>query len=369
MERADSWRPLRTTWSTLTGIAIVLLGVTSGRFASADEKPESKQAAADGAASAAPVQLITALTGLNQPLGLAVQPETDAVYIAESGAGRVVRLAGDKADPVISDFPVEKPADGPFGPVGPTSLVFFDKTQLFVGEGAKPAGGDLVRHYKIAEANQPALKFNASEQQFGPLNAEASFAADGGFFGLTATKFAIYAGCTGDAKKGWIARSVLNGGKWTELRRFVATQDAIDSVGPHAATTSPRGEIVLGLRGQWSDETDSQIAFLNSNTGRLLLTQPAGLRDVVGVAFSPKTSQLYVVDLSASKPSEGGLFRLDSARTDKGLTIKATKIAAIERPTALAFNSDGTLFVASLGPAVAADAKPNGHLFRVPPGL
>ena len=46
----------------------------------------------------------TTLKGLNNPCGIAIQPETGVVFVSDSGAGKVVKLVDGKAVDVITDF-------------------------------------------------------------------------------------------------------------------------------------------------------------------------------------------------------------------------------------------------------------------------
>jgi hypothetical protein len=63
---------------------------------------------------------------------------------------------------------------------------------------------------------------------------------------------------------------------------------------------------------------------------------------------------------------EGGLFRLDAA----AMGVKATKIAGLDKPTALAFAPDGTLYLTVVGPKKADENAPKeGKLLKIAPGL
>jgi glucose/arabinose dehydrogenase len=95
----------------------------------------------------------------------------------------------------------------------------------------------------------------------------------------------------------------------------------------------------------------------------------AGLYDVTGLAYSPKTKKLYATDFAWKKPSEGGLFEL----TADGDKMKATRIVALEKPSALAFGPSGHLYVtvfdAQLEGAEKARAADPGALLYIKPGL
>ena len=55
----------------------------------------------------------TVIQGLQNPVAVVLQPETDVIFVAESGAGRVIRIVDGKAEVVITGFPLEKYGDGP----------------------------------------------------------------------------------------------------------------------------------------------------------------------------------------------------------------------------------------------------------------
>ena len=95
--------------------------------------------------AAPPVE--TVLEQLNNPCGVAVQPETGHVYVAESGAGRVVRIVEGKAQPVIVNFPLDVYGKGPQYKIGPLGLAFASKDVLVVGGGGFADGAELLRIY------------------------------------------------------------------------------------------------------------------------------------------------------------------------------------------------------------------------------
>jgi hypothetical protein len=89
-------------------------------------------------------------------------------------------------------------------------------------------------------------------------------------------------------------------------------------------------------------------------------TLKAALHDLTGVAYSPKTGRLYGVDFAWAAPAEAGLFEL----AIEGDTVKPRKIVALDKPTALAFDPQGNLYVTILGTQVeGSDQPPGGMLF------
>jgi hypothetical protein len=69
-------------------------------------------------------------------------------------------------------------------------------------------------------------------------------------------------------------------------------------------------------------------------------------------------------------PEEGGLFRLDAETKEGAQSLKAVKIASLDKPTALAFAPDGTLYVTVVGPKGAEENAPKeGKVLKIAPGL
>jgi hypothetical protein len=98
---------------------------------------------------------------------------------------------------------------------------------------------------------------------------------------------------------------------------------------------------------------------------------PTGLRDVVALAYSPSSNRLYAADLAWSAAGEGGIYRLDAGKVDGRSGLKAIKIASLERPTALAFAADNTLYAVALGAPMKdgdkqdQDAAKKGMLVKI----
>ena len=61
--------------------------------------------------------------GLYNPCGVAVQPETGHVFVADSGNLKVVRIVDGKPQDVIVDFGTDVYGKGPKYQVGPLGIV------------------------------------------------------------------------------------------------------------------------------------------------------------------------------------------------------------------------------------------------------
>ncbi len=217
------------------------------------------------------------------------------------------------------------------------------------------------------------MKEDAAVTSLGPIKAgKDSAKGEGTFYGVAVGVGAIWATSQGDATKGWVAKAEIKDAnaselKIGELKPSIATMSATDSVGPGPITFTPDGkELVVGLVGSTdSDSADSVLAFYDPTNGSLKRKLKTGLRDVSGLAYSPKTHTLYATDFSWKTPHEGGLFALKI----EGDTVTTTKIAALDKPTALAFDPAGHLYVSIMGTADKGRGTDPGALLYFRPGL
>jgi DNA-binding beta-propeller fold protein YncE len=317
---------------------------------------------------------------LLNPCGVAIQPATDHVFV--SSRYGIYRYEPNYKQPLehklgleIDGYPkqVDVFGTGPKYEIGPLGLAFLDRDHLIVGDGSRKKGQELVRVYKLPATPPPSddwIKEDAAQFTLGPIKAGSdSSTGEGDFFGVAVGHDAIWVTCHGDETKGWIAKSEVEGGKPGPLKPTIATKPATQVAGPGPITFTPDGkELAVGLTGDLnSEERDSVIAFFDPADGSLKRKLNAGLYDVTGLAYSPKTKKLYATDFAWKKPSEGGLFEL----TVDGDKMKARRIVALEKPSALAFDAAGHLYVAvfdySLEPGPRGPDP--GALLYIKPGL
>ncbi len=57
--------------------------------------------------------------GLDNPSGIAVQPETGVVFVSDSGAARIVKIVDGKIEPVVVEFKTDVYGKGPKYNIGP----------------------------------------------------------------------------------------------------------------------------------------------------------------------------------------------------------------------------------------------------------
>jgi hypothetical protein len=305
---------------------------------------------------------------LDNPCGVAVQPDTGMIFAADSAAGKIIRIdpKTKKAEDVIVGYPLDEYGKGPIYKIGPLGLWFQDKNTLLVGGGGHKDEEELVFVYEVPEAGK-TKKWDEAKQKLGPLGKTDQVMAEGNYYGVAFSKDGLFVSCNGDDTKGWVARAELKDGKFTELKRFIATKEATSVDGPVAMNISPKGRVVVGQMGEINVPKDSLLTFYNPKDGKLLMNLKTNLHDITSLVYSPssKTGLLYATDFAWMDAKDGGLFRIDDDPNNSGKGVIVTKITALDKPTAAAFAGDGTLYVTVFGTAKEGDSQKPGKLLKI----
>ena len=193
------------------------------------------------AGAAPPSEII--LEQLNNPCGVAVQPETGHVFVAESGAGRVIRIVEGKAQPVIVNFPLDVYGKGPKYKIGPLGLAFVSKNILVVGGGGNADGAELLRIYNLPDSDDEPIEASKMATSF-KLTATELMKGEGNFYAVAVTPEAIFVSCNGDDEKGWVSRATVSGTQFGPFKRFVATREQTGVDAPVALVVNPEGQLV-----------------------------------------------------------------------------------------------------------------------------
>lgn len=322
-------------------------------------------------ASAQDAKLEKVVEGLYNPCGLAIQPETGTVFVADSGHGKVVRIVDGQAQDVIINFPLDVYGKGPMYNIGPLGLAFINKDTLVVGGGSHVDGEEMLSVYTVPAAGADAIDAKDAVSQMS-LEPTDEIKGEGNFYALAITETAVYVTCNGDDTKGWVSKATITDGKVGPFERFLATKEATEVDAPVGITVSPRGELVVGQMGEITIPGDSLLTFYDE-AGEMLANFETGLSDITSVAYSPKGDpedrQLYALDFSWHDTTQGGLFQLIGESSEGEMTVKTHLIANLDKPTAMAFGDDGTLYVLVIGTDADGGSEDSGMLLKITPGL
>ncbi len=297
--------------------------------------------------------------GLKNPTSVVVQPGTGHVFVAESGALRVIRVVDNKTESVITDFARKSFGTNPVYDVGPVSLLFIDQQTLLVGDSGLETGDARLSLYKIPAAGAEAIKADKLEGESKSLPATADAVAEGSFFGLALTSTKIFVTCRGDDAKAWIGMATLADGKLGDFTRSIELFEPTKVSTPAAVTLSPDGYLAIGLQGTSSTPGDSVLVFCDPQDGKILKHYSLGIHDITGMAYGPKHGRLFATDFNYGSPLAGALVKVIG--TAEG--SRCQEMQKLERPTALAFSPEGDLYITLAGDPAAE--TPDGKLVRI----
>jgi hypothetical protein len=332
----------------------------------------------------------TVLGVLDHPCGVAIQPETGTVFVAESGRGRIVRVVDGKAEEVIVGLPrasLRNVSDSRHRfPIGPMGLAFFDKKTLVIGCAGQADSADRLYRIDLPEAGSPPVVADASTS-VGPPTPQASQAIAEEFLGITVLRDVVLVTANGADGHGWVLGSTIARGTPAPAPGLGPSNVRIPTSGSPPLSTlgglsiSPRGEIVVGELGRLDQPHDSRLLFFRPSDGRPLLSLAAQLHDITALAYGAPLAPthhmaLYALDFAWLDTMQGGLYRLDAVLENEVQAIRPTRIASLQRPTSLAIGLDGSMYVTTLGGTGTSENEkgnenetPSGRLVRFAPGL
>ena len=301
----------------------------------------------------------TILEGLDNPCGVAIQPETKDIFVADSGAGRIVRVVDGKAQDVIVEFPKDVYGKGPMYNIGPLGIAFLTKDLLVVGGGGLPDGEELLRIYKVPEKGADPIKADQMEKSF-QLEAKDDVKGEGNFYALAISDNAIYVTANGDDEKGWVAKANRNGVEVGPFERAIATKDATKVDAPVGITMSPDGYVVVGQMGEITEETDSLLTFYDEK-GEKQANFETGLHDIAALAYSKK--QLYALDFAWADSKKGGLYRL--VAIDSDTKCQAKLMVALDKPSAMVYDAENDVIYVTVFGTAEEEGKKSGKLIKI----
>jgi sugar lactone lactonase YvrE len=301
------------------------------------------------------ISVQTLLTGLSNPCGVAIRPSESTehyeVFVAESGAGRIVRVASDaeksNAADVITGFSLTELGDDGL-PVGPIGLVFLDRRRLVVG--VSNANSASLKLFELAD-DAASLHADDAKQEV-KLNSARE---------IPNHVYAIARTRANDTVRDALVVTRFDNGQSGDLRTVGLRADTFAESAPFEESANSRSEspaaiavgeggyVVVGWVGSLGTPRDSRLAFYNPANGRQLMELATDLHDILGLAYSPRTESLYAADASWMDAKNGGVFRIDAATERRPAKCSVMKIAEIVRPSALTFGPDGAMYVTAFG--------------------
>lgn len=317
-------------------------------------------------------QVRTLISGLDNPAGIAMRATESTsgpyeLFFAESGAGRIVRVATnaiEDREEVVTEFAMASFGEQPSYRTGPLAIGFITRSKLAVTTNGADGDASRIACYALRDG-AATLTAKQQDHAVGPID-QAIVGAAGGLdlCGLVIHEEACFATTAGDNAHGWLLKCGVEANRLAYLEPLVdvAKQLRRGATGGIAVIPEPRPSLlVTALMGSRETPQDSRLAFLLPTTGEAVMNLPLGLEDVTGLAYSP-SGQLYAADFSWRDEQAGGVYRIDDARIDGQQTCRAVKIASVVRPFGLVFAPNGSLFVTAFG---AGENAKQGQLLEI----
>jgi hypothetical protein len=178
----------------------------------------------------------------------------------------------------------------------------------------------------------------------------------------------------GDERGRALWKMPLRAGTIGELAPFAAKPAGRSAAPPTAVTVGVRGFVVLAYSAT-DDQPQSELAFYNPINGNRVLQMTCELPNIVALAYSPHSGNLYAASSQAddltsaisvepsSENSTGGVYRLDDASQPGARACATTKVADVRNLTAMTFAPDGALYITTKGND--KETSESGALLRI----
>ncbi len=303
------------------------------------------------------IAVSTVVEALDNPFSITIEPESDRIFLAESGAQRIVEIKDGKIVPTAAEFDAVTYRGYDAGPL---SVFCPAENVLLVGHDDASGEGSLTL-LKIKPNAEDAAKPEVTRKTI-TIEKKNSESKLGQFSNIMVKHSIIYVVTHGDEENGWIALAEFQNGKVTSFRPSIPTAKRSSYPGPTCSTVSPGGEyLVVSQMGKEGAAKDSRLVFYTLQ-GKMLRNFEVDLHDIVALAYSPDRKHLFAIDYNYADPSKGGLYKLIGKGAGK---CEAKKLQDVSYATSMAFDSTGNLFITTLGGPPATDGKPIGKLVKI----
>lgn len=307
-------------------------------------------------AHSAPPEAMPLVDGLPGPVLLAVWPGDEPRLLVcerETGKASLVDPTRDAPTPQSVGELVS----------GATAMAFLDERTLLIGAGGPQRDDRRVHVFRVsARGPRPFLP----RQRVGELLPEDAGDPLGFVTGLATNSRHVFASIAGPEDES-------SGGRLLRARHTASMLSAFRPLATAEATTLQQRAVAVSDHGY----IVSLAGDDDSGSSRLLLAAPeplpgAGdyvaldlpLDGVIALAYSPAPQpiehRLYA--LAKPKGDPPGVYRLDAAADQRGVSAKATLVIELSEPTSMAFGAEGVLYVATAGEAGAAVMMVTGEL-------
>jgi len=247
------------------------------------------------------------------------------------------------------------------------SLAFLDKNTLVFATGRRAGNADALRVYAVPStkttrlANETALSIDVCSAGDAPSNHELDIR------GVAVGADSILVACHSNMHQNGIVRITFNHGKPSPPRLLVPLPVTERFGVPDGITMSPEGYLVVGQMSEPTAQGSSELAFYDAHSGTLLSRFSTDLRHIVSLAYHPKSGRLYALDFTGEEHADDGLYRLDSILTNGKPDVRARKIVSLNRPTSMAIDPNGSIYVTILGSSddETDDDQKSGKLLRI----